>query len=530
MTKNSDNETSDELIHQILALLDKEGVGFEITDPNNNGKYLYVNETAAKQSGLVKDQMLSLSVPEVNPEWSAEKYNALMQDLLRSEHRNFQIKTVHQLTPSDPKTSLLINGYLETDSDDQPKRLLALTQNISELTEAQHLLAEQKEKLEETVIKRTAEVHELLQIKEQFIANLSHEIRTPLHAILAMTESLENELIDLKTKTKTTLIKKSSESLLHLLDSLLDASKLGANKLVLNPKEIHLRSTLQSIFDEEAILAEKKNLILTINNNVSSDFYAKADESRVRQILKNIFSNAIKFTERGSIDISLNATIKHEEDNPYVLLEISITDTGIGMEAQFLNHIFSRFSQADSSTSRNHEGSGLGLSISKELTELMNGTITVSSTLNKGSTFNVILKLPLTTKIHAMKMNGHALIVDDIEVNRLVAYELTRQLGMEATKIASGIEAIELVQKEAFDVILMDIQMPKVDGTEATKLIRELEFRNSKPRTPIIAVTAHNTDKDKEECFNVGIDYYLPKPFNLNDLYKAFVACGLSEK
>ena len=240
MTKISDNETSDELIHQILALLDREGVGFEITDPNNNGKYLYVNETAAKQSGLSQDQMLSLSVPDVNPEWSAEKYNALMQELLRSEHRNFQIKTVHQLNPSDPKISLLINGYLETDSEDHPKRLLALTQNISELTEAQQLLAEQKEKLEEIVIKRTAEVHALLQIKEQFIANLSHEIRTPLHAILAMTESLENEHIDLKTKAKTTLIKKSSESLLHLLDSLLDASKLGANKLVLNPKEIHL--------------------------------------------------------------------------------------------------------------------------------------------------------------------------------------------------------------------------------------------------------------------------------------------------
>ena len=530
MTKISDNETSDELIHQILALLDKEGVGFEITDPKNNGKYLYVNETAAKQSGLTKDQMLTLSVPEVNPEWSAEKYNALMQDLLRSEHRNFQIKTAHQLTPSDPKTSLLINGYLETDSDDQPKHLLALTQDISELTEAQHLLAEQKEKLEETVIKRTAEVHELLQIKEQFIANLSHEIRTPLHAILAMAQSLENELIDLKTKAKTTLIKKSSESLLHLLDSLLDASKLGANKLVLNPKEIHLRSTLQSIFDEDAILAQKKNLILTINNNVSSDLYAKADESRVRQILKNIFGNAVKFTERGSIDISLNATINHKDGNPYVLLEISITDTGIGMEAQFLNHIFGRFSQADSSISRNQEGSGLGLSISKELAKLMNGTITVSSTLNKGSTFNVILKLPLTTKTQAMKINGHALIVDDIEVNRLVAYELTCQLGMEATKIASGMEAIELAQKETFDVILMDIQMPIVDGIQASKLIRDLESLNSKPRTPIIAVTAHNTDKDKEECFSVGMDYYLPKPFNLNDLYKAFVACGLSEK
>jgi len=172
MTKISDNETSDELIHQILALLDREGVGFEITDPNNNGKYLYVNETAAKQSGLSQDQMLSLSVPDVNPEWSAEKYNALMQELLRSEHRNFQIKTVHQLNPSDPKISLLINGYLETDSEDHPKRLLALTQNISELTEAQQLLAEQKEKLEEIVIKRTAEVHALLQIKEQFIANL----------------------------------------------------------------------------------------------------------------------------------------------------------------------------------------------------------------------------------------------------------------------------------------------------------------------------------------------------------------------
>ena len=530
MTKISDNETSEELIHQILALLDREGVGFEITDPKNNGKYLYVNETAAKQSGLSQDQMLSLSVPEVNPEWSAEKYNALMQDLLHSEHRNFQIKTVHQLTPSDTKTSLLINGYLETDSDDQPKHLLALTQNISELTEAQDLLAEQKVKLEETVNERTAEVHELLQIREQFIANLSHEIRTPLHAILAMAESLENELIDLKTKAKTTLIKKNSESLLHLLDSLLDASKLGANKLSLNPKEIHLRSTLQSIFDEDAILAEKKNLVLTLNNNISSDFYAMADESRVRQILKNIFSNAVKFTERGSIDISLNATINHKESNPYVLLEISITDTGIGMEAQFLNHIFGRFSQADSSISRNQGGSGLGLSISKELAELMNGTITVSSTLNKGSTFNVILKLPLTTKNHEMKINGHALIVDDIEVNRLVAYELTCQLGMEATKIASGMEAIELAQKETFDVILMDIQMPKVNGIQATKLIRDLEFRNSKPRTPIIAVTAHNTDKDKEECFNVGMDYYLPKPFNLNDLYKALVACGLSEK
>ena len=523
-------ETTLNSVH--LKALDYAQIGFEITDANNDGKFLYVNTTAAAHSGHTPQELLELSVPEIDPNYPAEKYNAVIQQLHASQDRSGMIETEHLSPDGTTSVPLRINLYLETDEHDQPTRLFSFTQNISEQLEARQVIAKEKDRLEKEVEKRTDELQKLLQVKTEFMANMSHEIRTPMHAIISMSKTLTDELSDPEHHREATVVHRTAKSLLHILDDILDSSKLESGKLLLDPKNIAFETLLSEILEENRSLAKQKHLYLELHNELKKDLWVRVDDNRIRQILKNIIGNAIKFTETGGVTLIARSHHLRDDEQGLVKIELEVKDTGPGIEKETLTRLFNRFEQADNKTSRLYGGTGLGLAIARDLTQMMDGDILVESTPLVGTTFSIMLKLRLGDKqIVTQSINGplkgHVLIVDDIDVNRMIATLIVKQLGMTYEDVGSGYEALERVRKTHFDAILMDIQMPHIDGLDTTKLIREHESSQEQKRTPIIAVTAHAMAEDREAAIQAGMDDYLTKPFDKDGLRDTLLRNGL---
>ncbi len=502
-----------------LEALDYGQIGFEITDANNDGKFLYVNTSAAAHSGHSPLKMLDLSVPDIDPNFSVEKYNAIIKQLHASKDRTMVIETEHLSPDGASSTPLKINLYLETDQNDQPSRLFAFTQNISEQVEARELIAKEKDILEKEIEKRTGDIQKLLQVKTEFMANMSHEIRTPMHAIISMSKALTDQLSDPEHHREATVVHRTAKSLLHILDDILDSSKLESGKLLLDPKNIAFENLLSDILEEKRSLAKQKHLYLELHNELKNDLWVRVDDNRIRQILKNIIGNAIKFTDTGGVTLIARSHHLRGDEQGLVKIELEVKDTGPGIEKETLTRLFNRFEQADKKTSRMYGGTGLGLAIARDLAQMMDGDISVESTPLIGTTFTITLKLPLGDKQIVNRsidgqLKGHVLIVDDVEVNRMIATQIVKQLGMTSEDVESGYEALERVRNTHFDAILMDIQMPHIDGLDTTKLIREYESSLEQKRTPIIAVTAHAMAEDREAAIQAGMDDYLTKPFD----------------
>ena len=515
-----------------LEALDYGQIGFEITDANNDGKFLYVNTTAAAHSGHSPLKMLDLSVPDIDPNYPAEKYNAVIQQLHASKDRTMSIETEHLSPDGTTSIPLRMNLYLETDEHDQPTRLFAFTHDISEQVEARRVIAHEKEILEQEVEKRTGEIQKLLQVKTEFMANMSHEIRTPMHAIISMSKALTDELSDPEHHREAMVVHRTAKSLLHILDDILDSSKLESGKLLLDPKNIAFENLLSDILEEKRSLAIEKHLYLELHNELKNDLWVRVDDNRIRQILKNIIGNAIKFTDTGGVTLIARSHHLQGDEQGLVKIELEVKDTGPGIEKETLKRLFNRFEQADKKTSRMYGGTGLGLAIARDLAQMMDGDISVESTPLIGTTFTITLKLPLGDKQTVTRsidgpLKGHVLIVDDVEVNRMIATQIVKQLGMTSEDVESGYEALERVRKTHFDAILMDIQMPHIDGLDTTKLIREHESSHEQKRTPIIAVTAHAMAEDREAAIEAGMDDYLTKPFDKEGLRDALLRNGL---
>ena len=515
-----------------LESLDYAQIGFEITDANNDGKFLYVNTTAAAHSGHSPLKMLDLSIPEIDPNYPAEKYNAFIQQLHGSKDRTMTIETEHLSPDGTTSTPLRINLYLETDEHDQPTRLFAFTQNISEQIEARRVVAKEKDDLEKEVAKRTSDIQKLLQVKTEFMANMSHEIRTPMHAIISMSKALTDELNDPEHHREAMVVHRTAKSLLHILDDILDSSKLESGKLLLDTKNIAFENLLSDILEEMRSLAKQKHLYLDLHNELKKDLWVRVDDNRIRQILKNIIGNAIKFTETGGVTLIARSHHLRDDEQGLVKIDLEVKDTGPGIEKDTLKRLFNRFEQADKKTSRQYGGTGLGLAIARDLAQMMDGDISVESTPLFGTTFSITLQLPLGDKQIITQsidgpLKGHILIVDDVDVNRMIATQIVKQLGMTSEDVESGYEALERVRKTHFDAILMDIQMPHIDGLDTTKLIREYESSQEQKRTPIIAVTAHAMTEDREAAIQAGMDDYLTKPFDKEGLRDTLLRNGL---
>ena len=383
-------------------------------------------------------------------------------------------------------------------------------------------LQDHQDDLERQVALRTSELNTAKELaesanraKSQFLANMSHEMRTPLNGILGIGEIL---LIDPLPPQKQSLMKTlyaSGESLLRLVNDILDISKIQAGEL----------STHSEDFDLEALLSEclslyersSRNSDLTFALDYPSDAprSVRGDSGRVGQILRNLVSNAIKFTSSGSLTIIVH---KPSAD---MIWRIDVVDTGIGIAADKLEHVFGVFSQVDGSMTRQYGGAGLGLSISRNLAELLGGTLTVTSEIDVGSTFTLRVPLKLaegvTTDASQEQLTisidrYHILLVEDNEANQVVGTVMLEDLGHTVVVAESGETALDVLDAEKFNLILMDCQMPGMDGFEATRIIRQHE-QQTEGSTPIIAVTANAMAEDRQICLDAGMDDYLSKPY-----------------
>jgi CheY-like chemotaxis protein/two-component sensor histidine kinase len=360
---------------------------------------------------------------------------------------------------------------------------------------------------------------------------MTHEIRTPMNAVIGLSNILAmSQPLTPKQKEFIQTLQLSADSLLSLINDLLDIAKIESRSIELEQMPFSMMQLLNEVISMMSVRAKEKGLEFTATNNAQHRDIYMGDPTRLRQIVLNLCSNAIKFTEKGGVYINIFSEASESEDVDNV--SIAVTDTGIGIPADVQNTIFYKFIQADSSINRKYGGTGLGLAITKTLVEMMGGSIALQSAPDEGSTFTVkiplkigrkdnIIQLPTKNDVKGEPLHGpkqHILLVEDFPANVLVAGTYLEDFGYSYDVVENGYQAIEKAKHEDYLAILMDVQMHGINGFETTKLIRINEKETGKLRTPIIGMTAHALLGDRERCIAAEMDDYLSKPYNPDEL------------
>jgi signal transduction histidine kinase/CheY-like chemotaxis protein len=395
-----------------------------------------------------------------------------------------------------------------------------------------HTLQRENERLHDAVNAAQA----ASQAKSDFLASMSHEIRTPLNGVLGMAQAMTRDRLSRIQRERLKVIGESGEALLAILNDILDLSKIEAGKLSLEIAEFDLEEVALGAYAAFTPIANRKGLSFNLMIDDRARGVYRGDSVRVRQVLYNLISNAVKFTEAGSVDVRIARERWAREGEA---VRIQVCDTGVGVEAERAAQLFDKFVQADSSTTRKFGGTGLGLSICRELCQAMGGDIALTSEPGIGSVFTADLPLP---RVGDAELRGYAqagrpaalsvdpglrvLAAEDNRVNQLVLRTLLAQLGLEPTIVENGAQALEAWEQDDWDLILMDVQMPVMDGPTAARHIREREARSGRARTPIIALTANVMRHQIDQYLALGMDGIVAKPIEIRQLFEAIAEAG----
>ncbi len=367
--------------------------------------------------------------------------------------------------------------------------------------------------------------------KSVFLTNMSHELRTPMIGILGMTELTLATSLSRKQREYLEMVRHSAASLLEIINDILDSARITAGRLRLAQTAFGLRETVDSAVTVFAPLAEQKGLALTARVGADVPRTVVGDAVRLRQILVNLVGNAVKFTDKGSVEVDVDLAEDQDRETPTARLAFRVRDTGIGIPADKLDAIFESFTQADPSATRKYRGAGLGLSIFKELVTMMGGRIQVESEEGRGSVFSFFVdlrpageKIPIDAGEEWEVAEEDALppmtilLAEDNPVNQMFIRELLEQSGHTVITAHTGLRAVKVLEQSRVDAVLMDIQMPEMDGIEATRIIRDAASGGIDPDVPIIALTAHAHKGDRESFLRAGMDDYLQKPVGLPEI------------
>ncbi|MBM4777564.1 MAG: response regulator [Archangiaceae bacterium] len=411
--------------------------------------------------------------------------------------------------------------------------IVARENDIARLQAAERALRDLTASLERQVQERTTELATALEVaktgtraKSEFLAVMSHEIRTPLNGILGTVELLSDSRLDEAQQTQVGVIRRSGELLLSIINDVLDFSKIEAGKIELEHQPFDVQAAIETVAALHRPLANERSVALEVDCSGVRHRSISGDPHRLAQVLGNLLANAVKFTPAGTIRVHATTQLENDE----VRVDVSVTDTGIGMGPEVLGRLFNPFSQADSSITRRYGGTGLGLAICARLVERMRGAIAVNSTPGEGTTFSFhilapearevaqLTRAPLsTTKVAGLKV----LLAEDNHVNQTIGAELLRRVGCTVVVCSNGVEALACLRAERFDLVLMDLQMPELDGLETTRAIRS---DPSLAHLRVVALTANAFESDRRACEQAGMNDFLTKPLRPAQLEAVLLA------
>ena len=422
---------------------------------------------------------------------------------------------------------------VEWDPEGHPTRMVGAMRDITETVNANACLLEEKNRANRLAL----QAERANQAKSEFLANMSHEIRTPMNGMIGMIGLLEKAPLDALQHRYAESARSCGQQLLTIINDILDLSKIEAGKLELEEVDFSLEALLGELRLPLSTRADEQGLVLFLGPLPGTPDRLRGDPTRLKQVLQNLIGNALKFTAKGAVLVQVETLAGSAAA---VRLRFRVTDTGIGIPADKLGEVFEKFTQADGSTTRNYGGTGLGLTICRQLVALMGGEIGVTSAEGWGSEFWFTAQLRLTaqaasdpaTALDALKPTRElgllrVLLAEDNEVNQLLAVTLLEGWGIAVDVVGDGLLALEALRKTRYDLVLMDIQMPHMDGFEATAMLRKAESGVLDPRVTVVAMTAHAMREDRQRCLDVGMDDYLSKPIEPNILLEVLHShCG----
>lgn len=499
---------------------------------NTKGKITDMNQATANITGLTREQLTGTDFFDyfTEPQKAREVYQevfakgSVANSPLTLRHKNGKL------------TDVLFNGSIYKDDTGNVLGVVIVARDVTdqkriatELMEAKvfaELAAGIAEEAKVKAENATRIAENAVNSKQQFLSNMSHEIRTPMNAIIGFTKVILRTELTSKQKEYLQAIKTSGDALIVLINDILDLAKVDAGKMTFEYTPFKLSTSISAMLHLFEPKMQEKNLALFAEYDNKIPEVIIGDPVRLHQIILNLVSNAVKFTTKGKITVSVNL-IREDEENAEV--EFAVIDTGIGISANKIEHIFENFQQASSETSRIYGGTGLGLAIVKQLVESQGGTVKVESQINEGSKFSFTLSFKKTTaaaeldaniiELDTEIKNIKVLVVEDIALNQLLMKTLLDDYGFESDIASNGRFAIEMLEKKSYDIILMDLQMPEMNGFEATEHIRKK--MNSK--IPILALTADVTTVDLAKCKTVGMNDYIAKPVDERMLFSKIV-------